>query len=107
MSGPNGPREPKGTGVASTPREPKGAAPPGLRSDEGATREKREGEVGGASRAPGDERDKRSERDKQGAIPAVLRRFGGLTGLRLAGLAVLLAGAVAFPVLFPSPVMTN
>jgi hypothetical protein len=32
------------------PHEPKGAPPPGLRSDEGATRE------GGGSRAPGGER---------------------------------------------------
>jgi uncharacterized protein (DUF2236 family) len=48
-------REPKGAGVAWTPpREPKGAAPTGLRSDEGATRE------GGASRAPGGERDNRA-----------------------------------------------
>ena len=39
--------------------------------------------------------------------PNVLRRFGGLTGLRLAGVVVLLAGALAFPVLFPSPVITN
>src|SRR5580704_279689 len=58
----NGPRELKGADAAWTdergtsdegrrpgPREPKGAAPPGLRSDEGATRE------GGASRAPGGE----------------------------------------------------
>jgi pimeloyl-ACP methyl ester carboxylesterase len=46
--------EPKGRGAAWTPREPKGAAPTGLRSDEGATRE------GGASRAPGGERDNRA-----------------------------------------------
>jgi hypothetical protein len=38
------------------PREPKGAAPPGLTSDEGARRE------GGASRAPGGERDKQSRK---------------------------------------------
>jgi RNA methyltransferase, TrmH family len=36
------------------PREPKGAALPGLRSDEGATKE------GGASRAPGGERENRA-----------------------------------------------
>jgi branched-chain amino acid transport system permease protein len=63
------------------PREPKGAAPTGLRSDEGATRE------GGASRAPG------GERGKQGA--------------QLAFVVALLAFAVAFPVLFPNPVVTN
>jgi hypothetical protein len=39
---------------ARLPREPKGAAPPGLTSDEGARKE------GGASRAPGGERDKQS-----------------------------------------------
>ncbi len=39
---------------SEAPREPKGAASPGLRSDEGATRE------GGASRAPGGERDNRA-----------------------------------------------
>jgi len=43
-----------GSGVAWTPREPKGAAPPGLTSDEGARRE------GGASRAPGFERENRA-----------------------------------------------
>ncbi len=61
--------------------EPKGAAPPGLRSDEGATKE------GGASRAPGGERGKQSA--------------------RAAGLAALLAAAVAFPLVFPNPVLTN
>jgi branched-chain amino acid transport system permease protein len=61
--------------------EPKGAAPPGLRSDEGATKE------GAASRAPGGERVKQSA--------------------RAAGLAALLAVAVAFPVIFPNPVVTN
>ncbi|HEY6310275.1 MAG TPA: branched-chain amino acid ABC transporter permease [Streptosporangiaceae bacterium] len=44
-------------------------------------------------------------------VPAVsqrgLRRLGGLTGLRIAGLVALLAVAVAFPALFPSPVATN
>jgi hypothetical protein len=40
--------------AARTPREPKGAAPTGRRSDEGATRE------GGASGAPGDEREGRA-----------------------------------------------
>jgi len=39
------------------PREPKGAAPTGLTSDEGAKRER------GASRAPGGEREKQSERE--------------------------------------------
>ncbi len=39
-----------------SPREPKGTAPTGLRSDEGATRE------GGASRAPGGEREDRAPR---------------------------------------------
>ena len=39
------------------PREPKGAAPSGLTSDEGARRED------GASRAPGGEQDKQSERE--------------------------------------------
>jgi branched-chain amino acid transport system permease protein len=61
--------------------EPKGAAPTGLRSDEGATRE------GGASRAPGGERGKQS--------------------LKLAFMIALLAVALAFPVLFPSPLATN
>jgi SAM-dependent methyltransferase len=42
------------------PREPKGAAPPGLTSDEGARRE------GGASRAPGGERDKQSGPEASG-----------------------------------------
>jgi xanthine dehydrogenase accessory factor len=37
------------------PREPKGAAPTGLTSEERARREKGEGEAGGASRAPGGE----------------------------------------------------
>ena len=37
----------------------------------------------------------------------VLNRFGGLTGLRLAGIVVLLAGALAFPVVYPSPTATN
>jgi branched-chain amino acid transport system ATP-binding protein len=54
-----GPSEPKGRGDAwteergtsDTPREPKGAAPSGLTSDEGARRED------GASRAPGGERE--------------------------------------------------
>jgi hypothetical protein len=41
------------------PREPKGASPSGLTSDEGAKRE------GGASRAPGGERDKQSERENR------------------------------------------
>ncbi len=42
------------------PREPKGAAPPGLTSDEGARRARREGrpdQQGGASRTPGGKRD--------------------------------------------------
>ena len=47
-----------------------------------------------------------SEQD-QIASPKVLRRFGGLTGLRLAGVVVLLAGALAFPVVFSNPVDTN
>jgi branched-chain amino acid transport system ATP-binding protein len=52
------PSEPKGRGDAWTsPREPKGAAPSGPTSDEGARRED------GASRAPGGERDKQSERE--------------------------------------------
>jgi hypothetical protein len=46
-------------GTSEAPREPKGAAPTGLRSDEGGTRE------GGASRAPGGERGKQSERDNR------------------------------------------
>jgi branched-chain amino acid transport system permease protein len=37
----------------------------------------------------------------------VLRRLGGLTGLRLAGVVVLLALALVFPVVDPSPVATN
>ena len=45
--------------------------------------------------------------EDQIASPKVLSRFGGLTGLRLAGMVVLLAGALAFPVLFPNPVITN
>jgi len=58
-----GPGEPEGRGAAWTsPREPKGAASPGLRSDEGETRE------GDASRAPGGERDKQSEREDRGPI---------------------------------------
>jgi hypothetical protein len=55
------PASQRGADVAWTeerlPREPKGAAPPGPTSDEGARRE------GGASRAPGGERDKQSERE--------------------------------------------
>ena len=43
-------------------REPKGAAPSGLTSDEGARRED------GASRAPGGERDKQSERENRAPI---------------------------------------
>jgi TrmH family RNA methyltransferase len=43
-------------------REPKGAPPPGLRSDEGATRE------GGGSRAPGGERDKQSEQEGRALV---------------------------------------
>ena len=61
--------------------EPKGAAPTGLTSEERARRE------GGASRAPGGERGKQS--------------------LRLVGLVALLAVAVAFPAIFPNPVVTN
>ena len=45
--------------------------------------------------------------EDQIASPKVLSRFGGLTGLRLVGMVVLLAGALAFPVLFPNPVITN
>jgi branched-chain amino acid transport system permease protein len=45
--------------------------------------------------------------EDQIASPNVLSRFGGLTGLRLGGVVVLLAGALAFPVLFPNPVITN
>jgi branched-chain amino acid transport system permease protein len=41
------------------------------------------------------------------ASPTILRRVGGLTTLRLAGVVVLLAGALAFPVVFSSPVDTN
>ncbi len=44
-------------------REPKGAAPPGLTSDEGARKARRQGrpdQQGGASRAPGGERDNRA-----------------------------------------------
>ena len=44
------------------PREPKGAAPSGLTSDEGARRED------GASRAPGGEQDKQSERENSAPI---------------------------------------
>ena len=59
------PSEPQGRGDAwteargtsDTPREPKGAAPSGVTSDEGARRED------GASRAPGGEQDKQSERE--------------------------------------------
>jgi hypothetical protein len=46
--------------ASGLPREPKGAAPPGLTSDEGARRARRQGrpdQQGGASRAPGGERD--------------------------------------------------
>jgi branched-chain amino acid transport system permease protein len=45
--------------------------------------------------------------EEQSVSPKVLSRFGGLTGLRLAGLVVLLAAALAFPVVDPSPVATN
>ncbi|MGH3169903.1 MAG: branched-chain amino acid ABC transporter permease, partial [Trebonia sp.] len=45
--------------------------------------------------------------EDQMASPKVLSRFSRLTGLRLAGIVVLLAGALAFPVLFPNPVITN
>jgi branched-chain amino acid transport system permease protein len=41
------------------------------------------------------------------AGPQGLRKLGGLTGLRIIGLVVLLAAAVAFPVVFSSPVDTN
>jgi branched-chain amino acid transport system permease protein len=41
------------------------------------------------------------------ASPKLPRRLGGLTGLRVAGVIALLAAAVAFPVLFPSPTYTN
>jgi xanthine dehydrogenase accessory factor len=43
--------------LEALPASQRAAAPPGLRSDEGATRE------GGASRRPGGEREKQSERD--------------------------------------------
>jgi hypothetical protein len=49
--------------ASGLPREPKGAAPPGLTSDEGARRARRQGrpdQQGGASRAPGGERDNRA-----------------------------------------------
>jgi branched-chain amino acid transport system permease protein len=39
--------------------------------------------------------------------PKILRRLGGLTGLRVAGLVVLLAGALAFPLIFSNPTYTN
>jgi branched-chain amino acid transport system permease protein len=39
--------------------------------------------------------------------PTILRRVGGLTFLRAAGVVVLLAGALIFPVLFSNPVDTN
>jgi len=48
--------------MSEPPREPKGAAPSGLTSDEGARRED------GASRAPGGERDKQSEREDRAPI---------------------------------------
>ena len=51
------------------PREPKGAATPGLRSDEGATRE------GGASRAPGGEREDRA------MLARIRAATAGTTGL--------------------------
>ena len=59
---PGVPREPRDAVPPGLPREPKGAAPTGLTSDEGARRE------GGASRAPGGERENRApggEREKQ------------------------------------------
>jgi len=59
----------KGRDIAWTPREPKGAAPPGLTSEERARRE------GGASRAPGGERENRapgSERENRVTQPAPL-----------------------------------
>jgi hypothetical protein len=49
--------------ASGLPRKPKGAAPPGLTSDEGARRARRQGrpdQQGGASRAPGGERDNRA-----------------------------------------------
>jgi hypothetical protein len=55
---------------ARHPREPKGAAPPGLTSDEGARRARRHrrpDQQGGASRAPGGERDKQGGPEASGA----------------------------------------
>jgi branched-chain amino acid transport system permease protein len=45
--------------------------------------------------------------EEQSAISKGLGRFSGLTGLRLVGLIALLAFALAFPALFPSPAETN
>ena len=56
------PGSPKGRGADWTSREPKGAASPGLRSDEGATME------GGASRAPGGEREDTASEDQTNTV---------------------------------------
>ena len=63
-------REPKGRGGAWTEeqaREPKGAASPGLTSEDRARRD------GGASRAPGGERDKQSAPEASGENTAPRR----------------------------------
>jgi signal transduction histidine kinase len=65
-------------------REPKGAALTGLRSDEGATKE------GGASRAPGGERDKHSARRRAGRQSVRMRLTLLYVGLFLASAACLL-----------------
>ncbi len=66
-------------------REPKGAAPTGLRSDEGATKARRQGrpdQQGGASRAPGGERENtamlariRAATADRAGLPDVPRRY--------------------------------
>ena len=58
---------------ARLPREPKGPAPTGSRSAEGATRE------GGASRAPAGEREKQSGRDNSAKILADCSRLSFLS----------------------------
>jgi len=76
------PREPKGAAPPGLPREPKGAAPPGLTSEERARRE------GGASRAPGGEREDRApggERENRASkkhSPLLLRTRAELAAAR-------------------------
>jgi L-lactate dehydrogenase complex protein LldF len=58
-----------------TPASQRAPAPPGLRSDEGATRE------GSASKAPGGERDKQSEREDTAMLARIRAATADNTGL--------------------------